>query len=349
MDVGFARAGFDIVWANDFDTQACATYEANLGPNIFCGDIQDSLSSLDRFYGIDLVFGGPPCQGFSVAGKMDPSDERSRHVQSFMKAVGITRPAAFVMENVKALATLSKFQLVREDLIRTAQNLGYYIELLLLNSRKFGVPQSRERMFLIGFREAEIESPLLDSIRQFERPTPTVREVIKPLGRAGSDTNSRICRAKITIAESPVMRRSPYAGMLFNGQGRPLNPDSHSSTLHASMGGNKTPIVDEDHLYDHAPSWVEEYHAYLMNGGKPYPFNSAPDRLRRLTVDEAILLNTFPKDYEFVGGTSSVFRQIGNAVPCELAYAVASLVSEALDGELSAPVYTEPQNLSLAI
>ena len=349
MDVGFERAGFNVVWANDIEPQSCSTYEANLGSQIVCGDINEYLSSLNQYAGIDLVFGGPPCQGFSVAGKMDPSDERSQLVQSFMKAVDIIRPAAFVMENVKALATLTKFQLVREDLIRKAQDMGYYVELLLLNSRDFGVPQSRERMFLVGLLDPQIEARLTDSTDQFKRESPTVRDVIKPLGRAGTETNSRVCRAKITIAQSPVMRRSPYAGMMFNGQGRPLNPDSYSSTLHASMGGNKTPIVDEDHLYDQAPSWVEEYHAYLMSGGKPYPLNSAPSRLRRLTVDEAIHLNTFPKNYEFVGGQSSMFRQIGNAVPCNLAYAVGSLVCKALDNELSEPIYEEHQNMSLAI
>ncbi len=349
MDIGFERAGFDVVWANDFDRQACETYETNLGSQIVCGDINEYLSSLDQYRGVDLVFGGPPCQGFSVAGKMSPSDERSQLVQSFMKAVDIIRPAAFVMENVKALAKLTKFQLVREDLVRKAQEMGYHVELILLNSREFGVPQNRERMFLIGMLDAQVETRLGDSVDQFKKESPTVRDVIKPLGRAGTDTNCRTCNAKITIAQNPVMRRSPYAGMMFNGQGRPLNPDGQSSTLHASMGGNKTPIVDEDHLYDHAASWVEEYHAHLMSGGKPYPLESSPSRLRRLTVDEAILLNTFPSDYEFVGGTSAMFRQIGNAVPCDLAFAVGSLVRKALDDELDEPIYREQQNLSLAI
>ena len=349
MDIGFERAGFDVVWANDFDPEACATYEANLSSRIVCGDISQYLLSLGKYADIDLVFGGPPCQGFSVAGKMDPSDERSQLVQSFMKAVDIVRPKAFVMENVKSLATLAKFQLVREDLIRKARKMGYYVELLLLTASHFGVPQNRERMFLIGLRGVNVAAPLGNSTEQFRQESPTVREVIKPLGRAGTPTNSRVCKAKITIAQYPVMRKSPYAGMLFNGQGRPLNPDSHSSTLHASMGGNKTPIVDEDHLYDDAPSWVEQYHAHLMGGGKPYPLNSAPSRLRRLTVDEAILLNSFPKDYKFVGGQSAVFRQIGNAVPCNLAFAVGSLVRQALDNQLCEPRYEKLQSLPLAI
>jgi DNA (cytosine-5)-methyltransferase 1 len=143
----------------------------------------------------------------------------------------------------------------------------------------------------------------------------------------------------VTIAAKPVMRRSPYAGMLFNGQGRPLNPDNYSCALHASMGGNKTPIIDEEHCYFGEYSWVEWYHAHLIKGGEPLPFDVAPKRLRRLTVDEALRLQTFPHNYKFIGGQSSVYRQIGNAVPCDLAQVVAEVVRDCLiKGEVVAPM-----------
>jgi DNA (cytosine-5)-methyltransferase 1 len=118
--------------------------------------------------------------------------------------------------------------------------------------------------------------------------------------------------------------------MLFNGQGRPLDPDGYSATLHASMGGNKTPIIDEEHLYRNRPSWIEQYHAHLMRGGEPLPFDAAPSRLRRLTVDEAIRLQTFPAKYDFAGSQGQIFTQIGNAVPCKLAYAVGSVTRDVL-------------------
>lgn len=350
MDVGFAQAGFKVQWANDFDKDACATYAANLSGHIVCGEIENLIDTLDKFKGVDLVFGGPPCQGFSVAGKMDPHDPRSKLVWSFMEVVERLQPTAFVMENVRALAKLSKFQLVREELFRISSSLGYKTELLLLNSKDFGVPQSRERMFLIGLRDININAPLADYIRQFQKEAPTVREVILPLGRAGCETNSRTVNAKITIAQSPIMRKSPYAGMMFNGQGRPLDPDGHSCSLHASMGGNKTPIVDENHLYEDAESWVEQYHRHLMGGGKPYALNSTPKYLRRLTVDEAMLLQTFPKNYQFKGPQSSVFRQIGNAVPCRLAEAVGRLVSKAIREELELePEITPSQMRQIAL
>lgn len=334
MDIGFQNAGFYMKWANDFDADACKTYQNNVGSHVVHGDINELLPLLTHFENIDCLFGGPPCQGFSVAGNMDPNDERSKLVMSFMNAVNIVRPKVFVMENVKALGKLSKFQAIREELYKRAYLMGYETELLILNSKDFGVPQSRERMFLIGFQDKKHSGSLADHISKFKCESKTVREVIEHLGPAGSKTNNKTVNAKITPASSPVLRKSPYAGMLFNGQGRPVNIDSQSSTIHASMGGNRTPIIDEEELYNNATPWIEKYHKHLMDGGEPYPSDSIPARLRRMTVDEAHLLQTFPKDYEFSGKQSSVFRQIGNAVPCKLAEAVANLVHCIIDNNL---------------
>jgi DNA (cytosine-5)-methyltransferase 1 len=106
------------------------------------------LTDIRRFEGVDIVFGGPPCQGFSVAGKMNPGDTRSKLLWVFMKAVEFTKPRAFICEDVKALAVLDKWAEIRQKLFRLASQLGYKYKLVILNSSDFGVPQSRERMFL---------------------------------------------------------------------------------------------------------------------------------------------------------------------------------------------------------
>jgi DNA (cytosine-5)-methyltransferase 1 len=354
MDVGFSHAGVEVVSAHDIDRDACLTYEANHpGGIIQCGDINQNLTDIRRFEGVDIVFGGPPCQGFSVAGKMNPGDPRSKLLWVFMKAVEFTKPRAFICENVKALAVLDKWAEIRQKLFRLASQLGYKYKLVILNSSDFGVPQSRERMFLIGFRDVEDISNLEEQFERYKKPSPTVRDIVLPLGIAGSKNNQRICNAKVTIAAKPVMRRSPYAGMMFNGQGRPLNPDRYSCALHASMGGNKTPIIDEEHCYFGQDSWVEWYHSYLMKGGDPLPLDAAPKRLRRLTIDEALRIQTFPHNYEFIGGQSSVYRQIGNAVPCDLAQVVAQVVQDFLvnPGLVMPPTILErdPKQLRLAI
>lgn len=330
MDVGFTNAGFEPIWANDLNKNACETYKKNLGDHIRTGDLDtllDDLKETIKGQDISCVFGGPPCQGFSVAGKMDSTDPRSKLVNSFMNVVEIVKPNAFVMENVKALASLEKFKHIREQLIKKAFDLGYKVDLIILNSKDFGVPQSRERMFLIGFKDQSIDFNRFEiELSKYKKNPPTLKETLLSVGVIGSESNNRICKAKITFASNPIMRKSPYAGMLFNGQGRPLNLNGHSATLPASMGGNRTPIVDNDALYEDKPNWIEEYHAHLMEGQQPLEFEHNQPNLRRLTVDEAIAIQTFPREYVFSGPQSSIFSQIGNAVPCKLAEAVARTV-----------------------
>lgn len=331
MDIGFKRAGFETIWANDFDPVACETFKANNLGDIECGDFQSLLPDLKKFKGIELLYGGPPCQGFSVAGKMDPDDERSRLLHSFISAVDIVRPQAFVMENVKALATLSRWEELRKNIIKSLTQLGYTVELLVLNATEFGVPQKRERMFLVGFLKGSSKTMFSSAILKQKNKAMSVRQALSHLGPAGSSTNLHTCNAEITLAAKPIMRKSPYAGMIFNGAGRPVHIDGYALTLPASMGGNKTPIIDENVLQDpKASNWIEEYHAHLRNGGAPYDWKSAPKHLRRLTVDEALALQTFPKDFILTGKKSAWYRMIGNAVPCNLAYSVASAVRECL-------------------
>jgi len=334
MDVGAQMAGFRTITASEIDKHACNSFRRN-HPRVDLveGDIDDNLDIISNSKNIDLVFGGPPCQGFSVAGKMSPSDPRSKLVFSFCEVVNRINPKCFVLENVKALGKLVKFESVRAEIINRMQNSGYNVSYYILNSRDYGVPQNRERVFFIGTKKG-INTIKEEHIQAWREEALTLRQAISHLGPAGSSLNPNITKAKITLAEKPVMRRSPYAGMLFNGQGRPLNPDTWSSTLPASMGGNRTPIIDENHLYDNEPSWVEDYHAKLMKGDKKGNFLEAPSRLRRMTIDEAAIIQTFPSDYKFEGPQSRVFSQIGNAVPCKLAAAVFKTVRQSLNGDL---------------
>lgn len=334
MDVGFSNAGYEILWANDFDKNAVETFRANHGNIIEYGSILDYIPKLGKFSGADIVFGGPPCQGFSVAGKMDPNDERSQLVFSFMDVVEKVKPRAFVMENVKALGILDKWSLVRERLFKRAADLGFkYTTIVVLNASEYGVPQKRERMFFIGIKEPKGLSDFYgieNYLDAYKSKPVTVGEIVRSLGKMGSETNPKTCNAKITIATNPILRKSPYAGMLFNGAGRPIDPSGYSNTLPASMGGNKTPFVDEAHIFDGADSWVEKYHDHLWNGGKAMDFQEAPSFLRRITVNEAVRIQTFPDNYIFVGGNNAAYKQIGNAVPPKLAEVVATVVKDIL-------------------
>jgi len=343
LDIGFALAGFRPVWVSELDPSALATHDLALEelsrhhPHLaqknyqsFSGDLLAiPESQLPARGSATLVIGGPPCQGFSVAGKMDPNDERSKHVFHFMDIVERVDPQAFVMENVKALYANKRWSSIKDALILRAQRMGYEVKIELANAAYFGVPQARERMFLTGIKKG-LGVPV-SLKRVTEDSPPTVRDALAQLPRYGTPGNDSKCTAQITLAKSPVLRRSPHAGMLFNGAGRPLNLDRPSVTLPASMGGNKTPIIDQILLDDpEVDSWVASYHARLWSGNAFDPLSFVPSSLRRLTVEEAAALQTFPISMKWVGSQSMKFRQIGNAVPPRLALAVATAIKKGL-------------------
>lgn len=327
MDVGFEAAGVDVIKANEIAPFACETYRANHAQtHLLQGDINDFIGAFEKNEA-DIVFGGPPCQGFSVAGKMNPEDERSQLIWSFLKVIERVKPRVFVMENVKALATLEKWKSVRERYIAMAAELGYTCHFYVLNAADYGVSQKRERVFFIGSQSTYDRNELLTEIEKEKKESLTLRELFLSLPPIGAKGNEHTCKAKITIAANPVMRKSPYAGMIFNGMGRPLNLDAVSSTLPASMGGNKTPIIDEEVLHNpDAADWVKEYHAKLWKKEIEPVFGDAPTKLRRISLTEAAAIQSFPTDYKWCGQKSSIYTQIGNAVPCRLAESVAKAV-----------------------
>lgn len=336
MDVGFKRAGFQVIWANDILRDACDTYALNHGSQIRCGNIHDYFDEIVGLSDVELVFGGPPCQGFSVAGKMDPDDARSRLLFSFFDVVERTNPQVFILENVKALGVSPRWKHVRTKLFQRAAELKFkHFELIVLNSTHYGIPQKRERMFFVGIRDAEniwLKGGIRYYLRKYESSAPPVGKFFRRLGPAGTSGNTSLCNAKIALAKDPILRPSAYAGMLFNGAGRPIDANSYANTLPASMGGNKTPIVDEKQVFDGEIAWVEKYHKQIMDGKEPSE-TTPPSHLRRITVEEASLIQTFPANYKFSGRRSSQYLQIGNAVPCKLAYAVGAAMQDALADE----------------
>lgn len=333
LDIGAIKAGARIVFANDMMKEACLTYKENIGNHIVQGDITTIIDEIEKIDTPDLVIGGPPCQGFSVAGKMNANDKRSQLIWTYAKVVASTRPRAFIMENVKALGTLKKWEKIRESLLTELRSLGYSVNFMILNATDYNVPQSRERVFIIGVKGDEQKKPNWERmILKYQHKAPTVREALSVLDKAGTGNNTGVCNAKITLCLNPVLRKSPYAGMLFNGLGRPTRIDGYSATLPASMGGNKTPIIDERELYENDEAWIKTYHKEIQENPLSVEYKEAPSFLRRMTVEEAALLQTFPIGYNFCGPQSAKYTQIGNAVPCNLAQAVVSMVINVLNG-----------------
>lgn len=339
MDTGFSMAGWHVVFSNEMDPDAASTYLSNPsyldGKTMHVGDVNAYLEKLDAYKGVDLVFGGPPCQGFSVAGKMSPDDERSKLVFTFLDVVARTQPKCFVMENVKALASLRRWEPVRTRLFERAKKLGYGTCLIVLKATDFGVPQARERMFFIGAQgitSDKVFSHVTEGLEEYRAPARTVREVLSCLPHYGSSGNPVTCVAEVRLAKHPILRSSAYRGsLLFNGRGRPVELDSVAKTLPAQMGGNHTPIVNQSVLDSPgSEDWIVTYHRDLLEGRTSPEEAVVPGDLRRLTVREAAALQTFPDDYVFCGSMGKRYRQIGNAVPCRLAETVARVVLDRL-------------------
>lgn len=337
--MGFEAAGFETLFANEFDHDAADTWRANR-PEIACrmveGDINDHIGALSSYEDVSVLFGGPPCQGFSVAGKMDPNDARSQLVWTFMKAVEIVRPKVFVMENVAALGRLAKWRDVRDRIVSRGESLGYNVSFDIHHTPDYGVPENRDRIIFIGVRKDVGGTQVFYEELNRRRAAPeSAREVLLSVGMFGTVDNPQTCTANVSLASNPVMRRSPYAGMLVNGAGRPIDLDGIAPTLPASMGGNKTPIVDEKALHDPSiPNWFETYHGMLVHGEVDPSEVQVPSTIRRLTIKESAAIQTFPRGYRFCGRKTKQYKQIGNAVPCRFAEAVAQSVYVAYFGEV---------------
>jgi DNA (cytosine-5)-methyltransferase 1 len=320
LSLGMKMAGWDVRVAVEYDATAIETHRKNM-PDVLhlCDDIRD-IDFCGYKGQIDLVAGGPPCQPFSVSGKQLGMMDIRDMVPEFVRVVREVRPRAFLMENVKGL-TSPRFLPYLEERIGELKSIGYDVHWKVLNAADYGVPQNRHRLFVVGV-------PI--GIK-FEFPTPTHgsnsgkkgRTVAEALEGCPIDESNR---AKVVCCKNPVLRRSPYAGMLLNGKGRPLNLDGPAHTIPASAGGNRTHILDPNGV-------LLNYHAHLLAGGKPKP--GEVDGCTRLTVRQSARLQTFPDWFEFVGRKNQHYAQIGNAVPPEFAAVVAKALRIAMESNVS--------------
>lgn len=319
LSLGMKMAGWDVRLAVEYDATAIETHRKNM-PDVahMCDDIRD-IDFSDYKGRIDLVAGGPPCQPFSVSGKQLGMLDIRDMVPEFVRVVREVRPRAFLMENVKGL-TSPRFMPYLEVRIEELKNIGYDVHWKVLNAADFGVPQNRHRLFVVGVPVGT----------KFVFPEPThgfkggkkFHTVAQALKSCPADESNR---AKIVLCKNPVLRRSPYAGMLLNGKGRPLNLDGPAHTIPASAGGNRTHILDPQGI-------LLAYHAHLLEGGKAKP--GQIDGCTRLTVRQSARLQTFPDWFEFVGRKNQHYAQIGNAVPPEFAAVVAKALLAAMESHL---------------
>jgi len=184
LDLGFIQAGFEVVWANDFLKDAVETYKNNIGNHIIYGDITQ-ISSSQVPDDIDILLGGFPCQGFSVANtKRNMNDERNYLYKELMRLIRDKQPKFFVGENVKGLLSMQNGKVI-EMIVNDFRSLGYKVNYKLLNASNYGVPQNRERVIIIGNRLG-LENPFPKKTHGIEsdlfihstRPYVKVKDVI---------------------------------------------------------------------------------------------------------------------------------------------------------------------------
>lgn len=315
LTLGAHQAGFDTVAAIEIDVHSASTFAHHSAvTEVINRDIKD-VRLLDFKKKVDVVIGGPPCQPFSTGGlRAARSDERDM-LPEFINAVDVVRPEAFVMENVPGLVIGERLHYL-EEIVRAFQSLGYSVVWKVLSAAEYGVPQKRRRLFVVGMKDCIFQFPKPTHGSDENRPYVTVKDVLP--GNQLGEPNFAV----VTYAKNPDLRPSPFDGLIFNGGGRPINRNEPARTILASAGGNKTHFFDDSDI-------IPEYHRYLLGGGKPR-FGTVPGT-RRLTTLESAILQTFPKNIRFYGPKSAQYKQIGNAVPPELARVVIQSLSTQLN------------------
>ncbi|MBQ7689825.1 MAG: DNA cytosine methyltransferase [Muribaculaceae bacterium] len=282
LDLGLKLAGNRIVWANDIDRDAVATYRLNVGNEITCADIRDV--AIGDIPDGDVVVGGFPCQGFSRANlRRKVDDERNAMYRFFYEVIRVKQPRFFIAENVKGILSLGHGAVVRQ-IMADFGCAGYHVVHRKVNMADYGIPQHRERVIFVGQR-VDLGEKML-----FEFPVSThcrdgigkpkwvsIKEAIEGCPAPGDTTND------------PNNYGSAYKFVTRNFTAhRVTDPEKPSPTILA-RGNGKGGVCAIPHY----------------NGE------------RRLTIRESATVQTFPPDFVFTGKMGSCYRQIGNAVPVE--------------------------------
>lgn len=279
LDLGFQMSGkYELVWANDSDPDAVNTYRANFENHAVLGDIRD-INSKD-IPECDVVLGGFPCQGFSVANtgrRVD--DARNVLYLEMLRVVSDKMPMAFVAENVKGLAQMSRGEVLRR-IICDFEKLGYKVSYKILNAADYGVPQRRERVFIVGIREGfefnfEFPEPTHSKLPQLGKiPWLSVGEALQDI----PDPDAPHDLLNHTYSKYKL-RFNGYIGH------RAIDPNSPAPTV-TGRGDNKGGVVVLHH----------------------------PSNERRMSVRELATVQSFPLDFHFDCKQSAAYRLIGNAV-----------------------------------
>ncbi len=365
MDLGFIFAGHDIIWANDFDEYAIKSYNYNIGKYIgheaVFGDITQMLDGDKNVVDnnlpeCDIIIGGFPCQGFSIANvNRNMEDERNFLYLELLKAISVKQPPFFLLENVKGLENMEQGRVLNtilDDLelagtpncrVFEGNGPGYTVVYNVLNAVNYGVPQNRERVIILGVRNDVDNHAVLEHIlppdnllqmrkRLYVRETHSldsdIIDDITPYEKVNKLYNNWR-KGKLDFKQDYfINRKTVYKSTTLRDAiwDLPYDFDKNHEKFF-NHDGSKCKVKISNRVGNRATQWDKHAPTIMGRGsgtGGPL-IPPHPEQHRRFSVREVARIQTFPDDFIFQGSNSAAYRQIGNAVPVLMAYNIAKI------------------------
>lgn len=348
LSLGLEQAGFNVVFANDINPICAETFVENININkkcFFIGDINELVVEHQKyqkyFTNVDLISGGPPCQGFSMANRQRIIDDpRNALYKAYLQLLSFAKPKFFIMENVRGMA--KKIDEILEDFDEVLKG-KYDISYRILNAKNFGIPQNRERLFVIGNRIGVESEKIFQNICNNKYKNFVLKDAISDLPKLGfnkvknstSLENNEVGFREIEYTYKKTefykfINDNRKINFLYNHKNRYNNerdikifsllPQGENS-LHPSIS-DIMPYKTRNHIfkdkyfklkYDEVCKTITSHMKYDCN------MYIHPTESRGLSSREAARVQTFPDDFVFKGPQNSWYLQIGNAVPVKLA------------------------------
>jgi DNA (cytosine-5)-methyltransferase 1 len=321
LDLGFERAGFEITWANEYDKTIWETFEKNFPNTILDKRSITEIAAGDIPGDVDGMVGGPPCQSWSEAGALRGiSDKRGQLFFNYMEMIKLRKPKFFLAENVSGILA-QRHDAAFSAILEGFAELGYNVTFSLVNSNDYGVAQDRLRVIIVGYRT---DLDLFFTPPQPKKKKPVLRDAIGDLSDSAvpADEGNR-ANSKLVVPNHEYMTGGFSTIFMSRNRVRPW--DRPSFTIQA--GGRHAP------LHPQAPE-MESF------GPNDRRFVQGSEHLyRRLTVRECARVQAFPDSHVFYyKSVADGYKMVGNAVPVNLAEALASKISSDLADGLGKPL-----------
>lgn len=316
FSLGFDNANYENIFSVEFNHDICKTYRHNFPTHTLleCDIAELKEEEIKKLIGrrkVDVVIGGPPCQGFSMAGNIGRrfiDDPRNHLFQEFVRIVKIVSPTCFVMENVARLYTRLNGQ-TRNEIIECFKSLGYAVEAKIVCASDYGVPQNRYRVLFIGKKSEDAGSNIAFPIKS-SQTAPTIKDAIDKYPPLASGETSDITNHEAMVHSAQMIEKMSY---VKDGGGREDIPEE----IRPQKGDIRKYI-----RYDSTKPSI------CITGDMRKVFHYSQNRA--LTVRELAAIQTYPDSFEFLGSKILQQQMVGNSVPPLLAKAIADAVKTML-------------------